>query len=172
MKEKPRLSRLRFNFGFFLEAPLGASRTYQLNYPTIQVDELTLTPLRGEFTAVRTSEGVYVTGQLHTIQRTACIRCLEDAVLQTEINLDDLYYYPPETAPEGECSLGEDGYIDLGPVVRELAILGIPLHPLCRPGCRGLCSQCGQNLNKGECDCQTDKIDPRLAILKDLLPES
>ena len=54
-------SRLRFNFGFFLEAPLGTSRTYELAYPDIEVEELTLTPLNGTFTAVRTSEGVYLT---------------------------------------------------------------------------------------------------------------
>lgn len=49
-------SKLRFNFGFFLEAPLGTSRTYELAYPKIQVEELTLTPLNGTFTAVRTPE--------------------------------------------------------------------------------------------------------------------
>ncbi len=169
MSEKQRPSRLRFNFGFFLEAPAGVSRIYELNYPAIQVEELTLTPLQGEFTAVRASEGVYVTGQLHTIRHTPCIRCLEDAVLNIKINLDDLYYYPPESAPEGEYAIGEDGYIDLGPIVRELTILGIPLHPLCRPDCQGLCPQCGQNLNKGQCDCQVNEIDPRMAILQQLL---
>ncbi len=171
MSEKHHPSRLRFNFGFFLEAPLGTSRTYELNYPTIQVDELTLTPLQGEFTAVRTSEGVYITGQLHTIQHIPCTRCLEDAVIEIDINLDDLFYYPPDTASEGEYVLGEDGYIDLGPLVRELSILGVPLHPLCRENCQGLCPQCGQNFNQGQCECEIDDIDPRLAVLKELLSE-
>ena len=61
-----RPSRLRFNFGFFLEATLGTSRTIELNYPTIEVEDLTLSPLAGTFTATRTSEGVYLSGVLRS----------------------------------------------------------------------------------------------------------
>ena len=67
-------SRLRFNFGFMLEASLGTSRVMELDYPTIRVSEdVTLTPLQGKFTATRTSEGVYVNGRFHSAIHTECV---------------------------------------------------------------------------------------------------
>jgi uncharacterized protein len=168
--EKNRPSRLRFNFGFFLEAPLGTSRQIELDYPTIEVtSDLTLTPLQGSFTAVRTSEGVYVSGDLTTLLPITCMRCLEDARVPANLRLDDLFYYPPTSAPADEYVIGEDGFVDLAPLVRELALLELPYLHFCREDCQGLCSHCGQNLNEATCNCQEEVIDPRLAALRDLL---
>lgn len=164
-----RPSRLRFNFGFFLEATLGTSRTIDLNYPTIQVEDLTLSPLAGTFTATRTSEGVYLSGVLNSTLLRECVRCLEDATVPIAMKLDDLFYYPAHTAPEGEYVIGEDGFIDLAPLVRELTLLETPIQPICRPDCHGLCMECGQNLNEKECGCEANPIDPRLSALQQLL---
>lgn len=167
---KDRPSRLRFNFGFLLEASLGTSRTMELLYPTIRVsDDVTLTPLNGTFTATRTSEGVYLSGTLTSTITVSCVRCLEDANIPIRIQIDDLFYYPPHTAPPGEMVIGEDGFIDLAPLVRELSLLAVPMQPLCQPECRGLCDQCGQNLNNGRCNCEEENIDPRLLKLRELL---
>jgi uncharacterized protein len=162
-------SKLRFNFGFFLEAPLGTSRTYELAYPKVHVEELTLTPLNGTFTAVRTSEGVYLSGTLNTDLEITCMRCLTEATINLELPIDELFYYPPDAAPEGEFFINEDGFANLDPLVRELVVVETPLHPICKETCKGLCAQCGQNLNEAICGCKTDNIDPRLAILKNLL---
>jgi uncharacterized protein len=129
MKSK-RPSRLRFNFGFFLESPLGTSRTIELNYPAIQVEDLTLSPLAGAFTATRTSEGIYLSGTLNSTLVSECVRCLESATIPIELKLDDLFYYPPHTAPEGEYAIGDDGFIDLAPLVRELSVLETPIQPI------------------------------------------
>ena len=165
-------SRLRFNFGFLLETSLGTSRTIELNYPTIQVEELTLRPLIGTFNATRTSEGIYLSGTLTSSSVAQCVRCLEDATISIDIKLDDLFYYPPNTAPKGEYVMGDDGYIDLAPLVRELTVLETPIQPICRPDCQGLCLECGQNLNKSDCHCEPDQIDPRLSMLQQLLDSS
>ncbi|MCA9901440.1 MAG: DUF177 domain-containing protein [Ardenticatenaceae bacterium] len=164
-----RPSRLRFNFGFFLEATLGTSRTIELNYPTIEVEDLTLSPLAGTFTATRTSEGVYLSGVLRSTLGAECVRCLEEAIVPVDLKLDDLFYYPPHTAPEGEYIIGEDGFIDIAPLVRELTVLETPIQPICKPDCHGLCMECGQNLNKGNCSCEAEPIDPRLSALRQLL---
>lgn len=164
-----RPSRLRFNFGFFLEATLGTSRTIELSYPTIQVEDLTLSPLVGSFTATRTSEGVYLSGTLNSTQISECVRCLEEATISIAMKLDDLFYYPAHTAPEGEYAIGDDGFIDLAPLVRELTLLETPIQPICRPDCHGLCMECGQNLNEKECNCEANTIDPRLSALQQLL---
>jgi uncharacterized protein len=167
-----KMSRLRFNFGFLLEADFGTSRLIELDYPSIRLSEdVTLTPLRGSFTATRTTEGIYIQGQLTSSTSLPCVRCLEESIIPLDIELDDLFFYPPQTAPEGEYRVGDDGMIDLGPLVRELSLLGIPIKVLCRPDCRGLCQECGQNLNEGDCDCPEVDIDPRLAALQQLLDQ-
>ena len=152
-------SRLRFNFGFMLEASLGTSRVMELDYPTIRVSEdVTLTPLQGKFTATRTSEGVYVNGRFHSAIQTECVRCLEDTLVPITLEMDELFYYPPEAKPQNEDAFafdGETGFIDLGPLMRELSL--------------GLCMECGQNLNEGNCNCKDDDLDPRMTILRSLL---
>lgn len=166
----PAATRLRFNLGFMLEAQMGTSRVYELNYPKIRVsDDVTLAPLIGSFEVTRTSEGVYVQGKLHSRITTTCVRCLTDTEVSIDIELDDLFYYPPQTAPEGEYTFGDDGFIDLAPLVRELSLLALPSTPMCKPDCLGLCQECGTNLNEKECGCESDPIDPRLAALRDLL---
>lgn len=165
-----KLSRLRFNFGFLLEADFGTSRLIELDYPSIKLDDdVTLTPLRGSFTATRTTEGIYIQGQLESSMSLECVRCLDEAIVHVDFSLDELFFYPPHSAPEGEPSVGEDGIIDLAPLVRELSLLSVPIKVLCQPNCQGLCQICGANLNLGDCGCESDEIDPRLSILQTML---
>lgn len=167
---KSRPSRLRFNFGFLLEAPIGTSREVELNYPSVQVvKDMTLAPLTGSFLATRISEGVFLAGVLKSRMGQPCVRCLEDTDVPLTLEMDELFYYPPGTAPEGAHVIGENGYIDLAPLVRELAWLAVPMRPLCKPDCQGLCMVCGVNLNLGDCGCEVENIDPRLSVLKQLL---
>lgn len=164
-----RPSRLRFNYGFLLEADLGTSRVTELDYPDVHAEDIVLRPLQGQITATRTSEGIYISGRLKSKLPVDCTRCLEPTEQTIRIKLDDLFFHPPHLAPEGEFVVGENGFIDLAPLIRELSILALPIKPLCKPDCQGLCQECGQNLNEGSCDCQDDDIDPRLAKLRQLL---
>lgn len=165
----PKRSRLRFNFGFLLEANNGTSRTIELDYPEIQVEDVMLSPLKGEFQAIRNSKGIYITGLLTSNIDAECSRCLDAIQLPIDLELDEMYNYPPESAPPGEYSVGEDGFADLAPLVRQLSLLEIPMQLFCRHDCLGLCIECGHNLNNGDCGCPEEHIDPRLAKLKELL---
>ncbi len=60
----------------------------------------------------------------------------------------------------------QDDVIDLAPLVLEQIVLQIPIKPLCREDCKGLCPRCGANLNETTCDCETEAVDQRFAILK------
>lgn len=64
--------------------------------------------------------------------------------------------------------LNKDEAIDLTPDIRESIILAFPTNPLCAPECRGLCSRCGTNLNKKQCQCANSSKDERWSVLKDL----
>ncbi len=59
--------------------------------------------------------------------------------------------------------------IQLDDVVLENLLVSLPIKVLCQEGCRGLCPQCGKDLNVGECDCTIDDINPRMAKLGQLL---
>lgn len=164
------LSRLRFNFGFLVEAPIGTSRLIELDYPSVEVgDDVVLSPLTGSFTATRTSEGVYLQGKLHSVTITECVRCLGEAEQPVTAVLDDLLFSPPESAPEGELVIDKEGTIDLAPLIRELSVLAIPISTICRPDCSGLCMVCGQNLNEADCGCEEHPVNPRMAVLQQLL---
>ena len=71
---------------------------------------------------------------------------------------------------------GNDDYIETPDFVLDLdetvisdVLLSLPQKNLCKEDCKGLCSQCGHNLNEGECDCDKKQVDPRLEILKQLM---
>jgi uncharacterized protein len=128
---------------------------------------------------------VHVRGRLDAAVEIDCARCLERYGVELGQELD-LFYLPraaeqPE-AQEEEVELSDRdvvvGYyegerLDLGEVVREQLILGLPLKPLCREDCRGLCRTCGTNLNTGTCGCPPpeEPEDPRLSPLRGLIDE-
>lgn len=161
-------NKLIFNFGFLLEGLPGAKREVEINYPAVKLDELLLQPLTGQFHASRTAQGIYVEGVLFSRLPAICARCNEPFMQEIEIELDD-HYYMPQVAPAGEMIIADTGLLDLGPLVRELSVIAMPIQTFCRPDCKGLCIECGANLNEGPCGCDADDIDPRLAILKKLL---
>lgn len=172
MKEKQRLSRLRFNFGYLLAADRGTRRDIELDYPEIEISEdVSLSPLKGKFRATRTSNGIHIAGKLQSIIETDCTRCLSTVALPIELELDEMLHYPPSQAAAEEYTIGDEGVVDLAPLVRELSLLEIPMQVFCEEACKGMCIQCGQNLNVAECDCVIDDIDPRFAALKALLEE-
>ena len=53
-------------------------------------------------------------------------------------------------------------------LLRNEIVINWPMKILCRPDCRGICRQCGQDLNTGTCDCDTFVPDPRMAVIKDI----
>lgn len=131
--------------------------------------DLAVKQLRGHVTLTRTPQGLYAQGHLQASVPAECVRCLDAVVQPVSSRLSDLYLYPPENAPEGALTIGDDVHLDLSPVVREDMLVSLPMRVLCRPNCRGLCPQCGKNWNEGPCDCQDMALDPRLAGLADLL---
>lgn len=162
---------LRFNFGYLLEASPGTRSTIQVNYPNMRLDDIILDNLVGEFDAIRTSEGILIRGTFDSQLKANCVRCLTDYTQPVTAELSELFYYPAHMAPAEAMVIHDDGNADLGPIVRDMSLLALPMKPLCRPDCLGLCDQCGQNLNEGQCDCERDDIDPRLVALKQLLEQ-
>ena len=117
---------------------------------------------------------IRIQGQLETKIEMVCARCLEPVV--EEVNRSfDLFYAPlPKGARPKEDRLKDDdteiGFFEgdglfLADVLREQVLLALPLKVICQSDCRGLCANCGANLNHEECRCETHATDPRLAPL-------
>ncbi len=159
---------LKLKVGFLLTQSLGTSREVDFDVPVLGVaDDLVLAFLRGQLRLSRTREGILVQGELETAVEGECRRCLSPMTIPIILKLEELFTLHPHKG-NAEFSVGEDGILDLTPLLREEAIISIPLAPLCKPDCAGLCPSCGQNLNLGQCNCPTTDIDPRFAVLSQL----
>jgi uncharacterized protein len=164
---------LRLNVGFMLPQNVGFSRTFDFDVPELHLgSDLALTTLRGTLTLTRTSQGVLVNGKLYAITPQVCSRCLSDFGQALTLELSELFVYPPSKASDPQLIISETGILDLEPIAREVFLLDIPIRPLCRFDCRGLCPQCGANRNEGECQHEEVQIDPRLELLRSLLNKS
>ena len=123
------------------------------------------TPVDLDLELERIAEGIVVRGELTTTWAAPCSRCLEPVGGDIAVHVDELF----ETVPlEGETYQLEEDVIDLEPMVRDALLLELPLVPLCRADCAGLCATCGVNHNVASCDCATDEPDPRWAALRSL----
>jgi uncharacterized protein len=163
-------SPLRLNVGFLLNKNVGYSRNFEFEIPHTVVDgDLEVKNLTGTLHATRTGQGVYMHGSLTAAALIECVRCLDefDQILTAE--LDELFVYPPQKDVEPELTISEEAILDLNPILRELFILDIPIQPVCRTDCQGLCPVCGENRNEQQCEHPEEKIDPRMAVLKSLL---
>jgi uncharacterized protein len=116
-------------------------------------------------------------GRLSAGVELSCARCLEPVPQQIEREFDLLYRPLGADAGRDELSVtdaeAEIGYyqgegILLEDVLREQVLLALPLKITCRQDCRGLCPQCGKNLNLEACSCVVPVEDPRWAALKDI----
>jgi uncharacterized protein len=114
-------------------------------------------------------------GTLKATLEPSCSRCLEPFQMPVNIDFDQRYLPQTEATSELEAEVAEDDLettyyrdeeIDLSDLVREQFYLAMPMKPLCRDDCKGLCPHCGTNLNTGTCDCAPVWEDPRLAALK------
>ena len=117
-------------------------------------------------------------GTVRTVLELPCSRCLEPYRLPVDAAIDLRYLPVTERSSDDEkevaeedvdISFYEDDQIDLSELLREQFYLALPMKPLCRDDCRGLCPQCGVNRNTGTCDCAPAWDDPRMAALKGLI---
>jgi uncharacterized protein len=120
-------------------------------------------------------------GHVRTELELSCSRCLDPFVMPVDAPFD-IRYLPASAANGGderevtdedlETSVYRDDQIDVNELMREQFYLALPMKPLCRDDCRGLCALCGLNLNTASCACVPAWEDPRLAPLRQLKRDS
>ncbi len=128
-------------------------------------------PLQVRLEAQQVGPDVVVRGSIRGRFEQACTRCLEPVEVELDEELGRLYRAGDvDEAEESEdvLALPRDAELDLSAPIREQVLVSVPQYAYCREDCRGLCPQCGTNLNESECDCTTDEMDERWAPLRQL----
>lgn len=115
------------------------------------------------------ADGVLVSGTVSAPWEGECRRCLGIACGSAVVAVRELFEQHPT---EGDTWPLRHDQVDLEPLVREAVVLELPLAPLCREDCQGLCPICGADRNDGSCGCAPDDRDPRWAALDALRTES
>ncbi|WP_405499885.1 DUF177 domain-containing protein [Streptomyces niveus] len=127
-------------------------------------------------------EGVLVTGTARATAEGECVRCLEPVRQDVAADFQEMFSYPDaddrgrskqaepaDDAEDDEDRLYiEDGLFDLEPVLRDAVVLALPMQPVCRETCAGLCSECGIRLDENP-DHHHDAVDTRWASLQGLV---
>lgn len=169
---------LSYNVAGLLRAAPGTTERQRIALAGLPIaDDLELAgPVAGEVRLSRTSRSILVRGHLDTTLREQCSRCLVpmEAPISVEIEEEALPSVdidtglPVDTTAEPEALRLDDHHqLDLAPAIREAISLAEPIAPLCRPDCRGLCLECGADLNADPGHAHPDDdIDPRLASLR------
>ena len=98
-----------------------------------------------------------------------CDRCLDPFSREGTLPIEHVLVTSAEDEDSDELVVLEDFQLDLDELVETDLWLELPSKSLCREDCRGLCPQCGKNLNEGLCGCGKKDIDPRLEALKQAL---
>jgi len=125
----------------------------------------------------REGDSFFVDGTIKTVLSLTCSRCASDFLYPV-----DTFFHcreePVESASKEielylrDSDMDIDHYVgdevEINTLFREQIILSVPMHPLCKPDCLGLCPRCGQNLNIGRCDCREDEVTNPFHVIKRL----
>jgi uncharacterized protein len=171
-----------YNLAQLLKQATGAAREFALDEdlhgldPALDATE----PLTGKLRLIRTEDGALIMLSGETCLRVACSRCLEPVVVPVSLTIEEQFLQTvdvitglPLRPSHDDPAVLIDGHHDLhlADLVREYLLLELPMHPLCKEDCKGLCPTCGRNLNQGPCQCSAAVTDERWASLASLLKD-
>jgi uncharacterized protein len=161
---------LRLNVGFLIKSPIGTSRDFEFDYEKMRLGaDVLLSKFIGKARFDRTPQGLFLQADFSGGLELECVRCLEPFDQQIHSTLEDLYAFDKRYVTDSNLLVPEDGQIDLAPLFREVALLEVPINPICKPDCKGLCPVCGENMNTVNCGHTGAGSDSPFAVLKDLL---
>jgi uncharacterized protein len=162
----------RLNVGFIVHQEVGYKHEFPFEYEQIQIaDDLDLRHFEGIASIGRTPQGLIVQADFSAETTLECVRCLNEFEYGLNWELTELYAFGKKSVSESGLVLPDNAHIDLQPLIREYALLEIPIKPVCKPTCKGLCAVCGEDLNKTDCGHKNIAEESPFAALKDLLGE-
>lgn len=136
--------------------------------------------IAGRISLRNAGQEIAARGSLCAVVLLPCSRCLREHEVPIEFEfsetcgltqIDEPRSYVTESDGDEPAPIPvlDGSTVDLSELVRQLLVLNLPDRSLCSPDCKGLCAQCGADLNRTTCDCNRQATDPRLAPLAELL---
>ena len=172
-----------YNVAQLLKSQVGASQDITLDeLAKLDLEDESVRligPIRGNLRLRRTNQGLLVTGPIETEVELTCVRCLDLYRQYVTFALEEQYYPTVDVVtgvslPKAENELifpiDHHHQLSLDEAVRQNLLLALPMQPLCKENCAGLCPHCGNNFNHGTCNCQPDQ-DERFSALQALLAD-
>lgn len=169
---------MQINVSQLLKGSVGSTRSYEIDAAVDIMENGTVSKVQGKVTLTRLNRGLLVRATLHTELEVTCSRCLTSLSCPLTLNIEeeffptiDVFYGTPMPLPdESDCfTIDEHHILDLTEAVYQYVMMAIPMKPLCREDCAGICPGCGHNLNLEACGCQHQETDPRWDKLKKLV---
>ncbi len=153
---------------------------FDLSFPIRALDReplVEISPVRFEGEVARIERGYSLEGEIAYHGMLECSRCLEPYPFREQESFTLVLSRRPASISDQEVSMSEqdldlyyydDPELPVEPIVEERIQIAIPMKPLCREECRGLCARCGADLNAGPCGCAVESTDPRWDALRKL----
>lgn len=150
-----------FNVATLLQEPVGSIREADFVEEPVAVPDVDyVASATGRVHLLRIQRGVLVRADLEVHPHLECARCLEPFELTLPLRIDeefiplrDIVTGEPVEADPDEFRIDDRHELDLSDAIRQYEQAALPLQPVCREACAGLCPICGQNLNERRCDC-------------------
>ena len=169
---------MRYNLAQLLKEPTGSSREFNLDESFTGPDRVAETA-SGPVSFLRTHRGVLARATLEIRANLACGRCLGDYGHSSNLAIEEEFFATvnlqtgqsqPAPYEANDNSLIDGNHVlDLTDTIREYVLTEMPMKPLCRRECLGLCQWCGSDLNLGHCGCSDSPEDPRWGALAGLV---
>ncbi len=153
---------MHFNVATLLQEAIGSRRDGRLEGEAMHVETVGWSALAsGEVRLLRSTRGVLVHARLETAPLVECARCLESFRQAVALSIDEEFVAPydlltgepVEAIDEDDFRIDAQHHLDLSEAVRQYEQTAIPIQPICRPACAGLCAECGSNRNLAACEC-------------------
>ena len=168
-----------YNVAQLMKAPVGTSQVNDFHEEEFQAgDDLKVVgPIDGHVRMRRTNQGLLVDGWVDLTLQLECNRCLKTFEQPMHVPFEEQFYptidvvsgLPAAPFDEEEIfPIDAHHEVDLTEAIRQNVLTALPMVTLCQEDCKGLCPQCGHDLNLGPCDCKPE-IDARFSVLEKLL---
>ena len=160
----------RINVGFIIHEEVGAHYEFPFEFQKIRLsDDLEMQNFKGLVEIGRTPQGLLVQGKFSGEIMLECVRCLEEFSQPLLWNLTELFAFNEKSVSDSGLTIPDDAQIDLESLIREYALLEVPINPLHDPDCKGLCPVCGQDLNIADCGHRPQQDASPFLVLKKFL---
>lgn len=145
---------------------LPFSGTFDMSDTDIAGSHPFVSPIAFSGTVKPFADGAQMEAEVSFRFEIPCDRCTEMVSREYRYHFSHMLVRKLNQEDNDDYILVEDEKLDVDELLRTDVLLELPTKFLCKPDCKGLCSQCGQNLNLGDCGCNKHRIDPRLEVLQ------